>query len=74
MGLRAGCLGCKVLDLGGCVCRVTQTPDQSPSSLNRDSNREPNIKALKRRGFLNHGSTLMFRLQGVGTLGIGESN
>ena len=25
---------------------------------NRDCNRDPNIKALKRRGFINHGSTL----------------
>ena len=29
-----------------------------PPPLNRDYNRDPNIKALKRRGFINHGSTL----------------
>ena len=29
-----------------------------PPPLNRDYDRDPNIKALKRRGFLNHGSTL----------------
>ena len=29
-----------------------------PPPLNRDYNRDPNIKALKRRGFVNHGSTL----------------
>ena len=29
--------------------------------LNKDDNRDPNIKALKRRGFMNHGSTLGFR-------------
>ena len=29
-----------------------------PPPLNRDNNRDPNIKALKRRGFINHGSTL----------------
>ena len=28
-----------------------------PPPLNRDYNRDPNIKALKRRGFINHGST-----------------
>ena len=26
--------------------------------LNRDYTKDPNIKALKRRGFINHGSTL----------------
>ena len=29
-----------------------------PPPLNREHNRDPNIKALKRRGFINHGSTL----------------
>ena len=29
-----------------------------PPPLNREYNRDPNIKALKRRGFINHGSTL----------------
>ena len=29
-----------------------------PSPLNRDYNRDPNIKALKDRGFINHGSPL----------------
>ena len=29
-----------------------------PPPLNRDYNRDPNIKALKTRGFINHGSTL----------------
>ena len=27
-----------------------------PPLLNRDCNRDPNIQALKRRGFINHGS------------------
>ena len=30
-----------------------------PPPLNRDDNKDPNIKALKRRGFINHGSTLL---------------
>ena len=29
-----------------------------PPPLNRDYNRDPNIQALKRRGFINQGSTL----------------
>ena len=29
-----------------------------PPPLNRDYNRDPHIKALKRREFINHGSTL----------------
>ena len=29
-----------------------------PPPLNRDYNKDPNTKALKRRGFINHGSTL----------------
>ena len=29
-----------------------------PPPLNRDYNRDPNIQALKRRGFINHGSSL----------------
>ena len=29
-----------------------------PPPFNRDYNRDPNIKALKGRGFINHGSTL----------------
>ena len=28
-----------------------------PPPLNRDYNRDPNIKALKKRGFINHGSS-----------------
>ena len=37
-----------------------------PSPLNRDYNRDPNIEALKKRGVINHGSTLEglgFRVQ-----------
>ena len=30
--------------------------------LNRDYGRDPNIKALKRRGFINHESTLFWLL------------
>ena len=30
-----------------------------PPPLNRDYSRDPKIKALKRRGFINHGSTFM---------------
>ena len=30
-----------------------------PPPHNRDDNRDPNIKALKRKGFINHGSTLI---------------
>ena len=30
-----------------------------PPFLNRDSNRDPYIKVLKRRGFINHGFTLI---------------
>ena len=33
-----------------------------PAALDRDYNRDPNIKALKRRGSINHGSTFGFRL------------
>ena len=29
-----------------------------PSPLDTDSNKDPKIKALKRRGLINHGSTL----------------
>ena len=29
-----------------------------PPPLSRDDNSNPNIKALKRRGFINHGSTV----------------
>ena len=29
-----------------------------PPPFNRDYNRDPNIQALKRRGFVHHGSTL----------------
>ena len=49
-----------------------------PTLINRGYNRDPNIKALKRRGFLNHGSTLLLsplnlpgiraRLAGLGPL------
>ena len=38
--------------------KVTQTLINRPPPLNRDCNRDPYIKALKRRGFINHGSTL----------------
>ena len=31
----------------------------NPPPLNRDYNRDPSIKALKRRGFINHGSPLV---------------
>ena len=42
-----------------------------PPPLNRDYSRDPNIKALKKRGFINHESTLRaysfkFRLWGAG--------
>ena len=30
-----------------------------PPALHRDYSRDPNIKALKRRGFISHGSTLI---------------
>ena len=30
--------------------------------LNRDHNRDPNIKALERRGIIHHGSTLGLRI------------
>ena len=30
-----------------------------PHPLNRDYNGDPNMKALKRRGFITHGSTLV---------------
>ena len=30
-----------------------------PIPPNRDYSRDPNIKAFKRRGFINHGSTLV---------------
>ena len=33
-----------------------------PPPLNRDYKREPNTRALKRRGFMNHGSTLFLGL------------
>ena len=29
--------------------------------LSRDYNRDPNIEALKKKGFINHGSTLSLR-------------
>ena len=32
-----------------------------PPALSRDYNRDPKIKALKRKGFINHGSVLGFR-------------
>ena len=38
------------------VIGITQTHEHPP--LNRDYNRDPYIKALKRRGVINHGSTL----------------
>ena len=37
---------------------VTPNVDLKTRPLNRDYNRGPNIMALKRRGFINHGSTL----------------
>ena len=41
-----------------------------PPPLNRDDNRNPNIKALKRRGFINHGSTLDISSWGIGGRGL----
>ena len=41
-----------------------------PFALNRDYNKDRNIQALKRRGFLNHGSTLL-RTQGSRVQGVG---
>ena len=38
---------------------VTQTPDYYPPSPYGESNRDPNIKALKRRGVINQWSTLV---------------
>ena len=37
---------------------VMKTPDQSTPFLNRDYDRDPNITALKRKGVIDHGSTL----------------
>ena len=34
-----------------------------PPPLNKDYHRDPNSKALKRKGFINHGSTLHNKLQ-----------
>ena len=39
-----------------------------PPPSNRDYNRNPNIKALRKRGFINHGSTLL--LPGSGDWGL----
>ena len=43
------------------MCRlyspIPRTPIDKPPPRNRDYSRDPNIKALKRRGFNNHGST-----------------
>ena len=41
----------------GRTCYSTPSLINKPPPLNRD-NRDPNIKALKGRGFINHGSTL----------------
>ena len=37
---------------------LTRPLIHKPPLVNRDSNRDPNNKALERRGFINHGSTL----------------
>ena len=36
----------------------------NPPPLNRDYKRDPNSKALRKKGFINHGSTLGFKVQG----------
>ena len=36
----------------------------NPPPLHRDYDRDPNIKALKRKGFINHGSTLGLQVPG----------
>ena len=36
---------------------------KKPSPLNGDHNRDPYLKALKRMGFIHHGSTLRLRTQ-----------
>ena len=46
----------RVFNLG--LKEVSQTPCLITPPLNRDYNRNPDIKALKRRGFINHGSTI----------------
>ena len=38
------------------ICRLVMN---KPSLLNKDYNRDPTIKALKKRGCINHGSTLV---------------
>ena len=40
---------------GGTLCRAMIN---KPPPHNRDYNRDPHIKGLKRRGFIHHGSTL----------------
>ena len=47
-----------------------------PPLLDRDYNTDPNIKALKRRGFINHGSTLglRYRVSGNGPLQLTSCN
>ena len=39
------------------VCLQPRPLINKPPSLNRDYSRDPNTKAVKRRGFTNHGST-----------------
>ena len=39
-----------------------------PPPLNRDYNRDPNMKALKRRGFIDRGSTLWVPIYLRGTI------
>ena len=46
--------------LGFGVQGLTQTAMNEPLPLNRDDNRDPDIKARKRRGFINQGSRLEF--------------
>ena len=43
------------MGLLGYLCRPLIN---KPPPINRDYNRDPNIKALKRGGVINHGSTL----------------
>ena len=48
-----------------------QTLINKPFPLNRNSKRDPNIQALKRRGFINHGSTLFYKMVCTGVKGLG---
>ena len=40
--------------------------NKPPHPLNGDDNLDPNIEALKRRGFMNHGSTLGILFRALG--------